>query len=588
MPRLQARRTTLVPDRTRQILETRRLFNGSPRSTSTSTPTTASSSATSARRSSVTSTARAVAIRRRAAPTPTWRCRCPGADPGGAEPRRHAALYRQSSSSASCRSMAVWLHLVQLQSCRSRLGQQVRYRAPFYDPYSLGDFENIPEAASAVSWPVARCSIPARSPTTRAPALASTRRCARWSATACRPADRLLLGARQPCPRWPDVEDNILDNTKKFTGTEFSSSDPFSGRITWETDATGDGLRINRGYAPERAKNFYGAAGTPCAGGKKGVGASPSSAPRPRRATGASICAIAGTPRSCPAWWSTPACAGDARAVRHRRHPPHVPVGQRRAADLGSLRLQPPRTVQGLRQLWALHRRCPWISTTASSAKKASAWPGLRQQLSPPRPDRRRGQPPRASAREHRRRPCSLIEPRLSGGEYGPVAPGLWGQYIDELVAGCSTTSAGIRCSARSTPIAGWGRWSKTSRSMAAITTSSATPASLPDAGIVQQLEQEAASAAQASMAKPTDPALAQAATFARRDWERLQGDGAVPDAQARLSRRHADRQQAAIESLFDLASYTYSRLTGNYPDRFRPTSTSWIPTSRRSTTSST
>ena len=111
----------------------------------------------------------------------------------------------------------------------------------------------------------------------------------------------LSAGARQPCAearagfrRW------ALGQRQKFTGTDFDPRDPFSGRITWETDATGDGLRINRGYARAAAELLWPAR---CALRRTGRALLlPISALRLGLATGVSTCVTAGTSTECPAW----------------------------------------------------------------------------------------------------------------------------------------------------------------------------------------------------------------------------------------------------------------------------------------------
>ena len=65
-----------------------------------------------------------------------------------------------------------------------------------------------------------------------------------------------------------DFEDNLSDNTRKYSGVDFDPSDPasgsFNGRLAYETDASGTGVRIRRGFGTFEPFNRFGDAGVPC------------------------------------------------------------------------------------------------------------------------------------------------------------------------------------------------------------------------------------------------------------------------------------------------------------------------------------
>ncbi|MBL9007700.1 MAG: TonB-dependent receptor [Myxococcales bacterium] len=575
VPRLQARRTTLVPERTRQILETRRLFNWIAKLNVNINPDHAfivsylgspqfgneygsgSGYSTTGSTNPYSGDVDAQAITRAA--------------------QNHDGTLRYIGKFLNRKlqlDVLYGLHLVRLQEMPNAAGvQQVRYRAPSDDPYSLADFENIPECQ--------RQRLPNGQLFNPCPVTDYTR-AGFGQYTPLRKMERHSLQAsitgyfsalgNHALKSGLDFEDNILDNTKKFTGSDFSSSDPYSGRISWETNATGDGLRINRGYALERPKNFYGQVGTPCAGQEGRWCFSDFRAQTETRNWGIFLrdswntSFLPGLVINAGLRWELQelfATDGSRRMFLWDNIAPRVSAaydfsksGRSKVyVNYGRFYQSVPMDLndrifseEGFLRGRGFASDCPRRSLTNV--------PGNRPV---PVPERTLSDP------------CSLIEPRLSGGEYGPVAPGLKGQFIDEVVAGVQYDI-------------GWDvvlgafytyRWLGTVVEDLSVDGGNnyfiGNPGVAPDAGIVKQLEEEAASAAQAAMAKPTDPTLQQAATFARdrlnvykamvlfptpkRDYHAV-----TITANKRLSNRFAL-----------LASYTYSRLTGNYPGPFSP-----------------
>lgn len=575
IPRLQARRTTLVPDRTRQILETRRLFNWIAKVNININPDhsfivsylgspqfgneygSGSGYSTTGSTNPYSGDVDAQALTRAA--------------------QNHDGTLRYIGKFFQRKlqvDVMYGLHLVNLQEIPNSAGvQQIRYRAPFYDPYSLGDFENIPEcqrrrlAGGEVQNP---CPV---TDYTRAGFGQYTplRKMERHSVQASLTGYFSALG-NHALKAGLDFEDNILDNTKKFTGTDFSSTDPFSGRISWETDATGDGLRINRGYALERPKNSYGVAGTPCAG-QEGRWCFPEFRAQTetrnwgiylRDSWNASF--LPGLVVNAGLRWEMQelfATDGSRRMFLWDNIAPRLSAAydfSRRGrskvyVNYGRFYQSVPMDLndrifseEGFLRGRGFANNCPRRTLTDVPGGRAVPVPEAT-----------------ASA------PCNFVEPRLSGGEYGPVAPGLKGQFIDELVAGVQYD-------------VGWDlvlgafytyRWLGTVVEDLSVDGGNnyfiGNPGVAPDPGIVQQLEQEAASTAQAATAKPSDPALQQAATFARDRLNVYKAMALFPTPKRDYHAVTLTANKRLSNRFSLLASYTYSRLTGNYPGPFSP-----------------
>ena len=463
------------------------------------------------------------------------------------------------------------IHLVRLEELPTASDQQqIRYRAPSDNPLSLSDFENIPECRRRMVGGQLFNPCPVTDYTRSGfGQYTPLRKMQRHSVQASLTAYFSALG-NHAVKAGLDFEDNVLDNIKKFTGTDFNPQDPYSGRITWETNASGDGLRIGRGYALERPGNFYGQSGVPCAG-QDGRWCFPEfRAETETRNWGVFL-------RDS---WNTSFIPGLV-----------VNAGLR-------WEVQELFATNGTRQLFLSDNIAPRISIAYDPTRKGRSkiyvnygrfFESVPMDLNdrifseegflrgrgfasdcPQQPLVAGGKPlpvPQSASGA----PCRLVEPRLSGGEYGPVAPGLKGQFIDEVVAGAQYD-------------VGWdvvvGAF-YTFRKLGTVVEDLSVdggnnyfignPGVAPDAGIVRQLEQEAAAAAQAAAAKPSDGALKQAATFAN---DRLNVYKAMVLFPAPKRDYHAITLTVnkRLSNRFSvLGSYTYSRLLGNYPGPFSP-----------------
>jgi hypothetical protein len=462
-------------------------------------------------------------------------------------------------------------HYQSLQELPDSAGeQQVRYRAPPGDPNSLADFEDIPECQRRMEGGKVFNPCPVTDYSRGGFGQYTPRRVLeRHALTATATLFGKLGGAHQLKLGF-EFEDNLNDNTKKYTGSDFNPADPFSGHLSWDTNGTGDGLRISRGYALEKPTNFFGIRGVPCSGQEGRY------------------------------------CFNDFRAITETRN---YALYLRDSWNLSfipgfvlnaGLRWEPQEifAIDGTKQIALYDNLAPRLGLVYDVARNGrsklyfnygrfyqsipmdindrifSAEGFLRgrgftddcarAQLAPngrPLPVPQRG--PGA--------PCSLVEPRLSGAEFGLVAPFLKGQYINEIVVG-GQYDLGLDIVV--------GAY-YTFRNLGSIVEDMsvdggtnyfiANPGMAPDPKVAAQLEQEAKRAQEAAAARPQDLALATDANVAQARLDVYRANVLFPPAKRdyhavtflvnkRLSKRFAI-----------LANYTYSRLIGNFPGLFSP-----------------
>lgn len=462
-------------------------------------------------------------------------------------------------------------HFVRLEERPDAVSkQQVRYRAPSEDPHSLADFEPIPECQRAMVGGRLFNPCPVTD-YTRAGFGQYTpyRQMQRHGLQASLTAYVDFFGSHA-AKLGLDFEDNLLDNVKKFSGTDFDVADPYAGRVTWETNATGDGLRIARGYGLERANNAYGQPGVPC-GGQPG--------------------------RWCfPDFRAQTETRNWAVFLRDSWNPSFVP-GLVVNAGL-RWELQELFAANGSRQIFLWDNLAPRIGAAYDLTKKGRSkiyvnygrfYESVPMDLNDrifseegflrgrgfatdcPRVALSPGGRPLPVPQSGAGGPCNIPLPRLSGGEYGPVAPGLKGQFLDEIVAGAQADIGW------DTVVGAFYTYRKLGTVVEDLSVDGGNnyfignPGTPPGPALVAQLESEARAASQASQARPDDPMLRATATAAqdrlnvykalvlfpppKRDYH-----GITLTVNKRLSNRF---------SL--LGSYTYSRLIGNYPGPFSP-----------------
>ncbi len=447
--------------------------------------------------------------------------------------------------------------------------QQIRYRAPGDNPYSLADFESLPECQRRLQGGQSFNPCPVTDYTRGGfgqytPLRTMQRHSLQASLTYFLRAlgnHALKLGL--------DFEDGQLDNTKKYTGTDFNPSDPFSGRITWETDAAGDGLRISRGYALARPNNFYGQPGTPCAGEGRFCFADFRAETETRNwglylRDSWNFGPLPGLVINAGVRWELQ----ELFATDHSRA---VFLTDNVAPRLG---IAYDLTKKGRSKLYFNYGRfyesIPMDLNDRIFSEEgflrgrgfASDCPRIALQAG--------GRPvpvPSASVAA----PCSLETPRLSGGSYGPVAPGLRGQYVDEVVAGAQfDVGADIVLGAFYT----YRQLGTIVEDLSVDGGSNyfiANPGLEPDPAVAQQLEQAAKQAAELAARSPGNEALQAAATLAGDRLNVYKAAVLFPKPQRdyhavtfTINKRFSNRFSV-------ISSYTYSRLLGNYPGLFSP-----------------
>ena len=144
--------------------------------------------------------------------------------------------------------------------------QSVLYRAAANNPYSLADFENVPDCRRTVGASGQPTFNPC--PITSyqyggfgqyIPHQVLQRHSIQSSGTLF-----LKAGGTHAIKLGFDFEDNLSDNTRRYTGTDFDPSDRFAGHLTYQTDGSGGSLRINRGFGLPVPVNLFGDGGVPC------------------------------------------------------------------------------------------------------------------------------------------------------------------------------------------------------------------------------------------------------------------------------------------------------------------------------------
>jgi hypothetical protein len=451
------------------------------------------------------------------------------------------------------------------------LNQQVRYRADPANPNSLADFEDIEECRRRMVGGQLFNPCPVTDYTRNGFGQYAPRRLMhRHSLQASLTYFFRALGSHA-AKLGLDFEDNFLDNIKKFTGNDFDPSDPFSGRITWETDATGTGLHIGRGYALERPNNFYGQPGTPC-GGQPGRWCFPEFRAETRTRNFATYLRDS---------WSTSFLPGLVINVGVRWE-----IQQLFATD-GTIPINlfdniAPRvgaaydfTRNGRSKLYVNYGRyyesIPMDLNDRVFSEEGFLRGGAFSSDCPTQALANGGRPLPVPRNGGPGAPCTPALPRLSGGEFAPVAPGIKGQFIDEVTGGVQYDI-------------GWdvvlGAF-YTYRKMGTVvedmsvdggnTYFIANPGSQPDAGRVTELEAEYQSANAAAMAQPSDAKLQADATLALARLNVYKASVLFPKPERNYHAVTVSLNKRFSNRFALLGSYTFSRLLGNYPGPFSP-----------------
>jgi hypothetical protein len=442
------------------------------------------------------------------------------------------------------------------------------YRASASNPYSLADFENVGECQRDPMTGFNPCPITAyvhggygaqfrNSFLQRHMLLASATYFLR------------LLG-NHAFKLGFDFEDNLSDNTRAYTGTDFDPNNRFSGRGIYNTSADGTQIRIFRGFGQPRDRTLGGDPGVPCFEGIWCLNAFRAVTETRNYAVYLRDSWVVGF---LPGLTINAGVRWEAQEIFGVTGVKHIALYDNWSPRVG---LVYDFTRKGLSKLYVNYGRF-YESIPMDINDRAFSGEGLlvgsayaadcpRAQLSPGGRDVVVPRDGGAGA------PCTIPRPRLSGGgQFADVAPGLKGQFVNEVVAGFQYDVGldlvlGVAYTFRNL-----GNIIEDLSVDGGNTYFIANPGAPPSDDLIRELEAEAKAARAKADQDKSNMALQTEATAAEK---RLEVSKAVvlfapPKrdyhaitilANKRLSNRFAI-----------LANYTYSRLIGNYPGTFSP-----------------
>lgn len=445
--------------------------------------------------------------------------------------------------------------------------QQIRYRASGSNAYSLADFEGVPECRRDGTFnpcPITDYFAYGYGQ------FVLNRTLQRHALQASGTLFVNLLG-NHAFKLGFDFEDNLSDNTRKYTGTDFDPNSLYAGRVTYTTNADGSGLRTNRGFALPDEVNRFGDRGTPCPIAKGFY------------------------------------CYDYFRAVTETRN---YAVYLRDSWNVSFLpgfvvnagvrwEIQDVYGADGSKQITLLDNIAPragfaWDPTRKGRAKIYGNYGRFFQSIPMDINDRAfsgegllvgRGFtadcPTRARTAGGRPLvvpdsaagfPCNLTQPRVAGsGVFAPVQPGLKGQYLDEFVAGGQydigwDVVVGAFYTYRSL-----GQAVEDLSVNGGETYFIANPGAVADPAQVKQLEDDLAAAKKAAEANPTSKDLVEKAAQAERRLEVTKAVALFPRPKREYHAITFTVNKRLSNRFSILANYTYSRLTGNFPGPYNP-----------------
>ena len=167
--------------------------------------------------------------------------------------------------------------------------------------------------------------------------------------------------------------------------------------------------------------------------------------------------------------------------------------------------------------------------------------------------------------------PCNLIQPRLSGGEFAPIAPGLKGQYQDEVVGGVQFDVGFDFVIGAFFTHRQLGKVVEDMSVDGGNTYFIANPGVESNPDTVRQLEEDVRQAQAVAAANPTDNRLQAAATLSQSRLDVYKAAVLFPKPQRDYNAVTVTANKRLSNRFALLASYTYSRLIGNYPGPFSP-----------------
>mgnify|MGYP002136597963 CR=1 FL=1 len=445
--------------------------------------------------------------------------------------------------------------------------QQIRYRAAGSDAYSLADFENVPECRRDGSFnpcPITDYFAYGYGQ------FVLNRVLQRHALQASGTLFVNLLG-NHAFKLGFDFEDNLSDNTRKYTGTDFDPNSLYSGRVTYTTNADGSGLRTNRGFALPDEVNRFGDRGTPCPIAKgfycydyfRAVTETRNYALYLRDSWNVSF---------------LPGFVVNA-GIRWEIQDVYGADGSKQISLLDNLA---PRagfawdpTKKGRAKIYGNYGRffqsIPMdINDRAFSGEGLLVGRGFAGDC-PTRPHTPGGRPlvvPDSAAGL----PCSLSQPRVAGsGVFAPVQPGLKGQYLDEFVAGGQYDVGWDIVVGAFYTYRTLGQAVEDLSVNGGETYFIANPGAVADPAQVKQLEDDLAAAKKAAEANPNSKDLAEKAAQAERRLEVTKAVALFPPPKREYHAITFTINKRLSNRFSILANYTYSRLTGNFPGPFNP-----------------
>lgn len=459
-------------------------------------------------------------------------------------------------------------------------GRAIRYRASADNPFSLSDFENVPDCKRQGAFnpcPITDYLMGGYGQYT--PTRLLQRHALQASGTLY-----LNAGGSHAIKLGFDFENNSNDGTRRYTGTAFDPNDPFSGRLAYQTDATGDSLRINRGYGlPTPEDPFFGQKGVPCGRKFWDTGT-------PDRYCYDHFRAITQS-RNYALYlrdqWSLSFVPGlvlnaglrwEVQDVLGGNGKSQITLWDNLSPRIG-LAYDPTR--KGRAKIYANYGRfyesIPMDINDRSfsgegflvGTSKGYASNCLKSKLTPD------GKPvilPQGGPGA----PCTFGDPRVSGGGvFAPVAPGLKGQFLDEIVVGGQydiglDIVVGAYYSYRHL-----GNVIEDLSVNGGDTFFIANPGASPDPGTAAQLEADYRLARQAADAAPANSKdydkLQAAAIDAKNRFDVYKAAALFPKARREYHALTLTLNKRLSNRFSILANYTYSRLFGNYPGPFSP-----------------
>lgn len=372
-----------------------------------------------------------------------------------------------------------------------------------------------------------------------------------------------------------DFEDNLSDNTRKYTGEDFDPNDPLSGRyrgrLAYETDASGTGVRIRRGFGTYEPQNVFGEAGVRC--GQKldrycynyfravtetrnfalylrdqwtvqGIGLTLNAGLRWEAqeifgANGEKQIALYDNvaPRVGATW--DPTNRGRAKIyAQYGRFYQSIPM------DINDRSFSGEGLLVGSS---VFAKDCPReaLSPTGSPVPVAKPVPGS---------------------------PCSLSDPRVAGsGVYAPVAPKLKGQFLDEFVGG-GQVDVGMDVVIGAYYTYRWlGSIVEDLSVNGGNTYFIANPGAEPDPDLAAQLQTDADRLKREAAAAPADEKLQRDAVAAQNRVDVYKAQALFPKAKRDYHALTLSVQKRLSNRFSIIANYTYSRLLGNYPGPYSP-----------------